>query len=275
MNILKSITVGLFTIALVSTFNAQEETPLKKFKFGIKGITSLSFNKPDNKLMENDGAGFGLGYGLMAEKRIERNYALLFGLDVVNYKNKIRYINDVVPQALTDVNGNDSTGYFPGSSVYTYKYGVVNLPISLKMSTNQIGYISYYAQFGVEMGVRFRTDANVDYTWAKTSEAPVVQDLDVQNRTNPLRLGLLLGAGLEWNLTGNTNLLIGLTYHNGFTNIFKGSYTNDPGEKVDNRTVEFSNSGDLKFDANGNILVDGEKQKAFARYVALNVGIYF
>ncbi len=259
MNI-KSAVLSTFILGSMLGYaqNSGEQTQ-RKFKFGIKGISAFSWNKTDNQIMENDGVGFSLGYGLMAEKRIENNYSLLFGFDVVRYKNSIRFTNDLVPDV------SDTLGFTAGSSVYNYKYGVINIPLSLKMSTNQIGYISYYAQFGVEMGIKYAADARINYGWNKSVEAPIVEQEDLGGITQPLRMGLLLGGGLEWNLTGNTNLLVGFTFNNGFTNIFRKA-----------KTIEFDENGNIPLNENGEIDTDsGDKQKAFARYFALNVGVYF
>ena len=36
------------------------------------------------------------------------------------------------------------------------------------------------------------------------------------------RTGLNIGAGAEWNLSGNTSLVFGVTYNLGFSNVLKG-----------------------------------------------------
>ncbi len=254
---------------------AQDENTSPNFRFGLKISPGFHWIKPDNKWMENSGAKLGFSYGLMAEKRIQNNYSFLFGVDVNTFKNGVRYVNDLVPETFQNATGEDSISFAPGGSVFTYKYGVINLPIALKMSTNQIGYMKYFGQFGFELGMRYKTEADVEYNWNKSTAAPIFEELEAQDRSKFFRLGLVLGGGLEWNLSGNTNLLLGITYHNGFTNVFSKKYTNAQGEKVENKTVLFDDDGNLIYDSAGNIKIDGKAQKAYARYVAFNVGFFF
>jgi hypothetical protein len=103
----------------------------------------------------------------------------------------------------------------------------VELPITLKLMTNEIGYITYYGQIG--FGAAFNISAKSDYDVYDPATKSVTSftDEDVMDHTNPFKASLILGAGLQYNFSGNTSLLIGLTYNNGFTNILKDVTVNE------------------------------------------------
>eukprot|EP00039_Didymoeca_costata_P002492 m.359108 g.359108 ORF g.359108 m.359108 type:complete len:68 (-) comp113320_c0_seq1:30-233(-) len=67
----------------------------------------------------------------------------------------------------------------------------------------------------------------------------------------------MIGIGAEYNLSGNTSILLGLTFDNGLSNIYDVSVP--------------------KRDSNGNVLSNGEteKLKAINNYIALNLGVIF
>lgn len=262
----------LLIIMLPLLMHAQD----KKFKFGLKGTGNLSWSKSSNKQMENDKAGLGYSYGLMGDFRLGGgNYFLSFGLEVLTANNDLEFTSDVVSQTVVGTSNNDSTIYFPGGSIYSSQFGYVTLPFSLKMTTNEIGYMTYYAQFGVDLGIKYKAISDINYYWNKTAEPPILQEVDISDQTSLFRMGLLIGGGFEFNVSGSTNLMVGLTYSNGFTNTFSKKYKNDAGEKVENRTVTFDENGNLKYDSSGNLVTDGEFKSSTLRYVALNVGIYF
>src|SRR3546814_15952055 len=48
--------------------------------------------------------------------------------------------------------------------------------------------------------------------------------LNVDDEITAFRLGLSIGGGAMYDLSGNTRLLLGLTFNNGFTDVFEGDH---------------------------------------------------
>jgi opacity protein-like surface antigen len=46
-----------------------------------------------------------------------------------------------------------------------------------------------------------------------------LENENISDDINLFKASLIVGAGLEYNFSGNTSLLVGITYNNGFTNI--------------------------------------------------------
>ena len=87
---------------------------------------------------------------------------------------------------------------------------------------------------------------------------------DIKNEINIFSSNLIFAAGIEYNLSGNTSLLAGLTFQNGFTDAFKGKgiakdqSTNSP--VFNNDATKTAKSFDLS---------------GLPNYVELNIGILF
>jgi opacity protein-like surface antigen len=105
------------------------------------------------------------------------------------------------------------------------KLQYIELPLTIKLMTNEIGYMRYYAVVGA--GNAFNIRARADYVVPQYyANAPTlvekfeeVTDENLQDDIALYKASLIVGAGLEYNFSGNTSLVTGITYNNGFTNI--------------------------------------------------------
>ena len=142
---------------------------------------------------------------------------------------------------------------------YEYKNQWIELPISLKLKTNEIGYNTYFAQFGFSTGFRIRGRQNTSYllTTGNLNE----ENIDVLKDIAPFRIGLVIGGGLEYNFHGKTALVAGLTFNNGFTNIFNKNY------------YELNPTGEVNI--TNNKVIDTITQKASSNFISLDIGILF
>jgi hypothetical protein len=104
---------------------------------------------------------------------------------------------------------------FPAGTIVDYRLNYVEIPLSLKLMTNQIGYITYFGQFGLQGGINIRSRA--DITTLNGTNNKVKEDFGAD--VTPGNFSLLVGAGLEYNITGETSLLAGLQFANGFIDV--------------------------------------------------------
>ena len=181
---------------------AQEETP--SFRFGLKVAPNLGFIKSDVKELKSDGSRLGFTFGLMGDFMFgtDRRYAFSTGLLLNNVGGKTSYT----------VGGTNLSA--------ENKYQYVELPLTLKLMTKEIGYITYFGQIG--FGAAFNIAAKSDYdTFDMSGKVVRLTDEDIMDNTDLFKASLILGAGLHYNFSGNTSLLVGVTYNNGFTNILK------------------------------------------------------
>ena len=217
-------------IFLSATFaQAQEDT--KAMNFGLKVAPTLSWIKSDTKLVESDGSKIGFAYGLIADFNFSANYAFGTGVDVTYRGGKVK---NAIPDSI-----NDKTSF-------TLQY--IEIPITIKLKTNEIGYLTYFGKFGFSPGINIKATADYENSITGVSEKKV----GAKKGINPLNLAFVVGLGATYSLGGHTSVLLGVTFNNGFLDIFDKDY------KVYNpATNEFDDI------------------KATSSFLALEVGIMF
>ncbi len=211
--------VSLLAIT-ASSAHAQD----KSVRFGIKVAPNFGWINPDTKELKNDGARFGYTFGLMGDFMLgsNQNYAFATGL----------FLNNV---------GGKSTFPSGDQNLSTEsKYQYIELPITLKLKTNEIGYMTYYGQIG--FGTAFNISAKSDFDTYDPAAKKItrVTDEDIMDNTQLFKASLIVGAGMEFNFSGNTSALVGITYNNGFTNINKDIKVGDKDLKAKQNYLELS-----------------------------------
>lgn len=214
------------SILMISTLAvvAQDESNVH---FGLKAAPSFAWLRTDSKNFSTNGSKFGFSYGLMTEFNFTKRYAFATGIDVAYRGGKLKSI--VTDTMTTTI-----------EQAMTLQY--VELPLTLKLKTNEIGYLTYYLQIGVSPGVNIRSKADVktstQYNGSTTSASE--DGIDIKKDINSFNLSMIIGGGVEYTLSGSTTLLLGVQFNNGFMDI-----------------------------------ADGDDLKANSNYLALTVGILF
>jgi opacity protein-like surface antigen len=185
------------TLVCASGMYAQD----KGTRLGLVVRPSMDWISTTEKGVKNDGSALGFGFGVIADLQLGDNDKYFFstgaGLNMLSVKTVSTF---------------DSLS-FKGTTKLQY----VELPITIKLKTAEIGYMTYFGQIGFDAGI------NV----AAKYEPEGGDAVDVADDTNLLRMALVVGGGLEYNFSENTSGLLGLKYSNGFTSINDGD-----GDKV-------------------------------------------
>lgn len=216
--------VAAAIIACPATINAQDAADTEGVRFGIKLAPNMGFVQAETKGIDGNGAGFGYTFGLLAEFPIgsSGNYRFATGLFLNNVTGKWKSDFNYVASATA------SDPILTKELETDVKMQYVELPLTVKLMTNEIGYMRYYGQigFGSAFNIRAKSDQvvpKVDGTRADgqpiVSEFTELSDEDLQDDIMLFKASLIVGAGMEYNFSGNTSLLVGVTYNNGFTNI--------------------------------------------------------
>jgi len=215
------------TLAVV----AQDESNVH---FGLKAAPSFAWLRTDSKNFSTNGSKFGFSYGLMTEFNFTKRYAFATGIDVAYRGGKLKSII-----SLQNASGVD-TAIFTTEQAMTLQY--IEIPLTLKLKTNEIGYLTYYLQVGVSPGINIR--AKADYKSSNQINGVTTTSsedaADIKKDINSLNLSMIIGGGVEYTLSGSTSLLLGVQFNNGFMDI-----------------------------------ADGDDLKANSNYLALTVGILF
>ncbi len=242
-------TLLLFSFQLLM---AQSESE-PRFRFGLKGSVNLNWVKANSKNISNGGTTLGYSYGIMGDYNFTNNYAFSTEFLVTQIKADISFANTM--RESSDINKDSIFNSFGGAGA-TFKIKYIQVPLSIKFKTKEIGLITYWAQFGFAPCIL--ADAKADYTGVVPEEE--YSKLEVNDKSNDIyhlvdtkdnvtfddkvffmRIPLIIGGGIEYNLSGNTSLYTGVRVDNGFTNTFNKD----------------------------------EKTKANLNFVSINAGIFF
>src|ERR1051325_7694083 len=136
----KIFVISLFTVFALYTSAQETKSNTQKFHFGLKAAPSLAWLKTDSKTLSSDGSKFGFSYGLITESNFADHYAFATGIDVT-------YRGGKFAQTMTDTIGNITKK----NSKINLEY--VEIPLTLKFKTNEIGYFTYFLQVGVAPGI--------------------------------------------------------------------------------------------------------------------------
>ncbi len=231
-------TIILFALLLMMQTNFATD-----FHFGFRASPTVGWfgqvTGPSDAPLSSNGIKLGFAYGLMLDFGFTSNYSLTSGLDIAYRTGKLKY----------------TYSDFEYSSVYSKSYSMeyIEIPLTLKLKTNEIGYIRYFGQFGGSLNINIR--AHADYDSSVTTLVQTYQGTSTNNNVyseiNPISMSMVIGGGIEYSLQGHTQLMVGLTYNNGFIDVLKDK---DINTSKGTKTLNYS---------------------AITNYIALNVGIYF
>jgi len=235
-----------FYLPLALQINSQSNDPivenkdLRKVRFGLYGEGALCWLSPEQqKIYSRGNFGLGFGWGLDTEINFSPSTSLRTGLNFSTFNAGINYYN-------TDLNLHHRTFYvldasenfiewkdgsLPDTSGYIYQlhnrnYSInyVSIPLVLKLKTNEIGYFTYYGEFGATLGLKTKStvdDESKSFTWNSNDSTFVenvpfpitIEKININKGTQTVRLGLTLGAGAEYSLSGNTALFFQLNWN--------------------------------------------------------------
>ena len=196
----------MFVLLIVCAKNILAQDENNGVRLGLTLSPQISWMNAGDKNIQANGSYVGFAYGLLMDVVFRKNYAFSSGILVSYDGGKLTYLSD------TRFNSyGDSLLFVPVVNV-DYRTQYLQIPLTIKLRTNQIGYITYFGQFGLQGGVRIRSRADVSDPTMSFAENKVDFSKDV---TLP-DFGLLIGAGVEYAITGNTALLGAIQFYNGF-----------------------------------------------------------
>ncbi len=251
---MKKVFALIVGLVFVSNVFSQDD---KNIRFGLSAAPSVNWYKPENKqLYETKSVGLGFAWGLDVEFKITDIASFATGLKLsydrgsLSFKDSVGYELNSNNELLE--NPDPSSNTFFKLESRTYRTNYISIPMLIKMKTNEIGYFTYFGQFGLISSVKTKAFANDINKSLITKTEASKEDLDNSSDMNLFRFQLSIGGGAEYNLSGTTSLIIGINYNLGFSNVLK---------KESAHIIE----------------LDGSKitQNASAHNVALTVGILF
>ena len=207
----------------------------KRLRLGVGASPSLSWMSSDYKNVVRDGVALSVKYGINFDYRILDNYYLSGGLKMSSQKGKLQYLDENLPFlagntiVLFNTVGSDKVSV-------DYKLKYIEIPLGLKLKTNEIGYLTYFARFGLNPAINISSIGSANQL--------SIEDVDINDEINFFSLGYFFGGGVEYAISTNFIFMGGITYNQGFIDVT---------HNIEGR----------------------EKDKSIISSVALNFGIFF
>ncbi len=232
----KNLLLAGLLLAMTLSVSAQ----YKGFSFGFKLGPGFDWTGSTTGAAVSEGVKTGFGFGVMAEYYFSDNYAIVTGINVNMLRGHYSFENGRM------VMGADSVsvlGTYPVERLF--KSTVYEIPLMLKMVTNQYGALPfrYYAQVGGGIGYAQKVKVKDAVDGAAMSEAWTTTDREFSN----LRASLKIGAGAQYAIDESTRVFLGLYFSHDFINNinyirpnYYGNYYDTDGNKIGERNVKLN-----------------------------------
>lgn len=180
----------LSTVAIAQTKSGRDSD----YRFAFVLNPQVSWLKSDNSDVETNGNLMGYNFGIVMDKFFAKNYALSTGLTINTTGGKLRY--------------KDPIANLPYTMEYRLKY--LEVPLSIKLQTNDFQRASYYGIFGLSSQVNIKTNDG--------------SGKSMNDEVRLFNFGYQFGGGMQYSIGGDAYLMFGLTYNQGLSDVtsFKG-----------------------------------------------------
>ena len=198
---------------------------VKPFRFGVRVAPNLAWMSPDSENYDNEGAPLGFSWGFMADITLTENYFIKTGFSIDYLNAKLSYPHKILVDEVASI-------YQEGHLERKYNLRYIELPLTLKMRTNQFGSSAFYGEIG--FGSSFNLKARgKDEFFPDDGSASRKSEGDIKDDINLFKGSMIVGAGMEYFIDESTSIIFALTFNNGLTNILNGN--NDLDESVKER----------------------------------------
>lgn len=175
--------------------------------FSVVFDPQLAWMSSDSKRIERSGTDLRLGGGLVMDSYFAENYAFSTGLMILGTGGDLHFLDSL------DFRFGGTTDTLPAGSVLKYRLRYVTIPLSLKLKSNEIGYLRFYAHLGLNAHLNVKAVGDV--------AARNIEGEDIRDEINFFMLSYFIGGGLEYSLGGNTALITGIYFTSGIWDIAK------------------------------------------------------
>lgn len=186
------------------------------FQFGFHASPTFTWmsNNADNEAIVKKGSGFAFKIGADGEYYFRENYALKFGLAMTFNQGGNLIFNTLDQTTGTQIFIDSQPELFvTGAPKVKFKYQYIEIPFGLKMRTNEMGYMRYFAEIPV---------FTLGFNTAARGQIEDGSDFKISKDTGFMQISWGLGAGAQYAVSESTSIVAGLYFQSGFVNTYYG-----------------------------------------------------
>ncbi len=195
----------ILTLLLSASVFAQSDRDTD-LRFAFVLSPQISWLKSDNSSVDANGSLFGYNFGVEMDKFFAKNYAISTGLTINTTGGKLRYEGDNTFRI-----GDENTILTNKTLEYRLKY--LEVPLLLKLQTNDFQRSSFYGVFGISNQFNIKTNDG--------------SGNNINDEVKFLNFGYKFGGGMKYSIGGDAFLKFGLTYNQGVTDVTDNSQIDD------------------------------------------------
>ncbi len=220
-----------------SSLSAQDVTD--RINIGFKISPNFSWLKiTEGDIMENDGIGLGFSYGLTGDYKFTKSDNYFIGADILISTAPVNIKHGGTLQRKVA----DTTQVYNNVG-FRYSIQYLQIPFYFKLKSNETAGMKYYINAGLAPSFAISrklstkvggSNTSVYVGTNSTSHDPnstesTRYEFDGGKEENTqyifvdnvalARMSLIIGAGVEFPITGNASFLAGLRFDNGFTDL--------------------------------------------------------
>lgn len=192
--------IRALAIALAAVLPARAIS--QELVFLVHADPVISWMGSNESEYKGEGAKAGFDIGLNVLHYFADNYAVSSGISFISAGGRQ---STSEPHTMVFTNINPTV---PAGDEIKYNLLYMNIPLGVRLQTNQVGYLSYYTDMGFDVRMRLKS----------TVDLPTLQifDENAKNEVYGLNAGWHLGIGVEYELGIDAALVGGLTYGQDF-----------------------------------------------------------
>lgn len=185
----------IYTIVFMLLLAAGINMQAQDVRIGLQLNPAVSILNIESDEIEKAGGRLHLEYGILADFVFNdsRRYALTVGVMFNNPGGAYEQLDSVGNNLKTKI-----------------RMGYVNIPLSIKLKTNEFGYFTPFAQLGITPSIAYRS--------RRTIEESDIENEKAKAFTQPFNTFLNFGAGTEYAIGEDTSLFASFHVERGLMN---------------------------------------------------------
>ncbi len=198
------VTALIFSSLITLSAQTQRDSDLR-FAFVLS--PQISWIKSDHNAVSSNGSLFGYNFGVVMDKFFATNYAISTGLTINTTGGQLSYRDG----GEFTIGGETNVELDKTSIEYRLKY--IEIPLSLKLQTNDQQRTSFYGVFGLAGNINIKTNNG--------------SGKSLNDEVRSLFASYHFGGGVQYSIGGNSYLNMGIKYNQGINDITKNKGYSD------------------------------------------------
>lgn len=214
---MKKIILIIPFLAFLTLSHAQD---LKNLRIGLMLSNSMLLPSSDNTDIKSK-VSYDFDFGLSFDYFFTENYAInasaYMDLPFIFRSGGMSSVADTTSFSTTNGKFISNSDFGNKESITTMN---LDIPISFKLKTNEIGYFRYFGDIGFVNTFRLQSRYSLEDTEIQKYKfgGKELEFTDVEYHTNLYDFSLRVGGGIEYTISDNTALVVGIYFTNGFVN---------------------------------------------------------